>query len=77
MRGFNTDLVGVFMATPFAKLTTPLLPRGRVFDHALPSTVTIVTNPDRLDDDTGLYTPHGKAWIKEFLFKYFQQQAQR
>ncbi|CAM9595162.1 unnamed protein product, partial [Ascophyllum nodosum] len=27
------------------------------------------------DDDTGMYIPHGKAWIKEFLFKFFQQQA--
>ncbi|CAN0205422.1 unnamed protein product [Ectocarpus sp. 6 AP-2014] len=26
--------------------------------------------------DTGMYTPHGKAWIKEYLFKYFQQQAE-
>ncbi|CAM9216266.1 unnamed protein product [Scytosiphon promiscuus] len=28
-----------------------------------------------LDNDTGLYTPHGKAWIKDFLFKYFQTMA--
>ncbi|CAN0048234.1 unnamed protein product, partial [Ectocarpus fasciculatus] len=25
---------------------------------------------------TGMYTPHGKAWIKEYLFKYFQRQAE-
>lgn len=31
----------------------------------------------RFDNDTGLYVPHGKSWIKEFLFKYFQEQAVR
>ncbi|CAB1107261.1 unnamed protein product [Ectocarpus sp. CCAP 1310/34] len=29
-----------------------------------------------VNTDTGLYTPHGKSWIKEYLFKYFQQQAE-
>ncbi|CAN0385867.1 unnamed protein product [Hapterophycus canaliculatus] len=28
-----------------------------------------------LDKDTGLYAPHGKTWIKDFLFKYFQTMA--
>eukprot|EP00752_Nemacystus_decipiens_P006681 g6008.t1 len=28
-----------------------------------------------LDNETGQYAPHGKTWIKDLLYKYFQAQA--